>query len=170
MKLFINKRTAAIALLLAHLLISGCATAPPAAGLDEPQPVWPEAPAQARIQYLESISSAADMGIKKSFWARLGEFITGPASDRLVRPMAVVADTEEKIYVADPGARGVHRFDLRNGKYKLLTREKHLPLASPVGLAIGADNRVYVSDSGLGRFIRLRPRINTFHRWHWIAA
>ncbi len=157
MKQLFNIHYAVIALVLAQLLLSGCASSPPLDAAGEAQPVWPEAPALARIQYIKSISSAADVGIKKSLWARLGEFISGPTSDRLIRPMAVAADAEDRIYVADPGAKGVHRFDLSKGKYKLLQREKNLPLSSPVGLAIGPGNRVYVSDSGFGQIYSAAP-------------
>jgi len=155
MKTLFNNCNACFVILLLPLLLSSCAMQPSAQS--EPQPVWPEPPAPARIQYIKSIFNAEDTGITPSFWSRLIEFITGPDDNRLIRPMAVAVDSENIIYVADPGARGVHRFDPGNNEYKLLYREKQLPLVSPVGLAIGADDRVYVCDSGLGKIYSALP-------------
>jgi DNA-binding beta-propeller fold protein YncE len=150
------------AILLAGLctsvLLAACTPARQAAPGAALERIWPEPPAAPRIRYLRSFHNAEDLGIEKSFWQRLGEFISGPASSHLVRPMAVVTDASgELIYVADPGARGVHRFDVRRGKYKLLYRDNELPLHSPVGLALGPENRVYVTDAGLGQLFMVKP-------------
>ncbi len=147
-----------LALISAGLLLSGCTPAHKTTPATQVERVWPEPPAQPRIRYVKSVYSAEDLGIEKSFWKRLGEFIAGPSSTRLIRPMAVVVDTlNEIMYVADPGARGVHRFDLRGSSYKLLYRENDLPLPSPTGMALGPDNQVFVTDSGLGQLFIATP-------------
>jgi DNA-binding beta-propeller fold protein YncE len=51
--------------------------------------------------------------------------------------------------VADPGAKGVHRFDRERGRYALLQRDDELGLPSPVGLVPGPAGSVYVADSAL---------------------
>jgi sugar lactone lactonase YvrE len=142
-------------------LLSGCTPARNITPVTQAERVWPEPPAQPRIRYVKSVYSAEDLGIEKSFWKRLGEFITGPSSTRLVRPMAVVVDTSSEIvYVADPGARGIHRFDLRGASYQLLYRENNLPLPSPTGMALGADKRVFITDSSLGRLFVATPDVD----------
>ncbi|NHZ69634.1 MAG: 6-bladed beta-propeller [Thermotogales bacterium] len=151
-------RFALLALISTGPLLSGCTPARSTAPTEQAERVWPEPPAQPRIRYVKSIYSAEDLGIKKSFWKRLGEFIAGPSSTRLVRPMAVVVDTRNEImYVADPGARGVHRFDLRGSSYKLLHRKDNLPLPSPTGMALGPGSKVYITDSGLGQLFIATP-------------
>lgn len=151
-------RLVLLALISAGLLLCGCAPTRSVTPVTQAERVWPEPPAEARIRFVKSVYSAEDLGIKKSFWKRLGEFITGPSSTRLVRPMAVVMDPRREIlYVADPGARGIHRFDLRGSSYKLLRRENDLPLPSPVGMALGADHRVFITDSALGRLFVATP-------------
>ncbi|HHJ15240.1 MAG TPA: 6-bladed beta-propeller [Gammaproteobacteria bacterium] len=151
-------RFALLALISTGVLLGGCTPARNATPEQQVERVWPEPPEQPRIRFEKSISSAEDLGIEKSFWKRLGEFITGASSTRLVRPMAVVMDTRNEImYVADPGARGVHRFNLHDSSYKLLYREKNLPLTSPVGMALGPDNQVFIADSGLGQLFVATP-------------
>ena len=61
------------------------------------------------------------------------------------------------LYVADPGARGVHRFDTAGGNYSLITAADDLALPSPVGLARGAAGEVYVADSKLAQILVIRP-------------
>lgn len=109
-------------------------------------PVWPEPPEKARIAYLQSVTRAEDLGIEKGFWTRLSDWVFGEADHRLVRPMAVVV-LGRTLYVADPGARGVHRFDPDKGRHDLIAGPADAPLPSPVALARGSAGEVYVADS-----------------------
>lgn len=121
-----------------------------------PLPAWPPAPEKARVEFVRSFSCAEDLGIRKSFFARLKDFIFGEENSRIVRPMAVVADGNA-IFVADPGARGVHRFEAASGDYTLITGPDDAPLPSPVGLARGSGGDIYVADSALARVFVIRP-------------
>ena len=94
--------------------------------------------------------------IEKGLLARMGELLFGASDHRLVRPMAVIA-VGTTLYVADPGAQGVHRFDPANARYDLLRGPDDAPLLSPVALASGAAGEVYVSDSALARIFVIRP-------------
>jgi len=84
-----------------------------------------------------SFTGAEDLGIKKRFLQRLRIFVSGRSEERLVRPMAVVESPGNRYFVADPGVRGVHLFDLQRGRYRLIRRENGEPLPSSVGLAVG---------------------------------
>lgn len=70
--------------------------------------------------------------------------------------MAVI-EVDQVLYVADPGANGVHRFDRRENAYTLLHQEGNLALPSPVGLTRGDNGSVYVTDSALGAVFVLKP-------------
>jgi sugar lactone lactonase YvrE len=138
---------------VALLCAASCAFA---AAVEDALPVWPAAPEAARIRFVRSFACAEDLGIRKGFLARLKDFIFGEADSHVVRPMAVVADGEF-VYVADPGARGVHRFDVAGGDYALIGGPDDTPLPSPVGLARGADGEIYVTDSMLAQVFVIRP-------------
>ena len=75
----------------AMLLGAGCASTPEtdkaAAAV---QQVWPEPPAEPRLVYVRAFSRPADLGIRKSFFEKLGEFLFCTSDARLIRPMAVV--------------------------------------------------------------------------------
>jgi DNA-binding beta-propeller fold protein YncE len=138
-------------LLSLGLLLGACESSvkQPPEWADRERPVWPEAPAEPRMGFVMSFSGPEDLGISKGFMQRLAEFLTGPDDPRLIRPMAVAVGPQDVIYVADPGAKGVHRFDRQSGRYHLIRREGGQPLPSPVGLAAGPAGEIYVSDSEL---------------------
>jgi DNA-binding beta-propeller fold protein YncE len=132
------------------LLLATCGAAPTWAQAEQEKLVWPPSPAQSRIEFVKDFSRAADLGISKSFFDRLKDLLFGEAETRIIRPMAVVAGGGI-IFVADPGAKGVHRFDTNGGDYALITAADKTPLDSPVALARGARGDVYVADSRLAQ-------------------
>ena len=143
-----------VALLGMVLAVLACSST---AKLENPVPlVWPASPAEPRITYLKSFSRPEDLGITRGFFQRMADLLFGATEAHLVRPMAVVA-VGDLVYVADPGAKGVHRFDPKSGSYDLIRAPDDEPLPSPVGLARGVAGEVYVSDSALGKVFVIRP-------------
>jgi len=136
------------------VLITACAT------LDKKQLarsslVWPSPPASARIVFDQAFSTPEELGIGKGFWQWLGDIVFGADEDHMVRPMAVLA-VGDQIFVADPGARGVHRFDTGSQSYQLIQAKDEMILPSPVALAADKDGNVYVSDSKLAQLLQIR--------------
>jgi len=145
---------------LAALLLTACASQPQVTST-EPLPVWPAPPEAPRIAYIQSISQPEDLGINKGFFTKIYEFVVGSSDLRLIRPMAVIVTADGTIYVADPGSHGVHKFDIRQKQHSLIQRKDDQPLPSPVGLAIGSEGDVYVSDSALGEVFVIKPDAKT---------
>ncbi|MEW7987498.1 MAG: hypothetical protein AB2805_05695 [Candidatus Thiodiazotropha sp.] len=149
----------AIAALGFVVFFSSCAPSVKPSGptTNLPKPVWPSPPETARISFELSLTQPSDLGIKKGFFERFLELVVGEEDTRLIRPMAVAATAANVLYVADPGAKGVHRFDLSDNKYDLITRENGAPLPSPVGLASDGTGRAWVTDSVLGAIFLIEP-------------
>jgi DNA-binding beta-propeller fold protein YncE len=144
--------------LMFGLALAGCAR--PVQTVENKAPlVWPAAPDAPRIAYVKTFSRPDDLGISRGFLQRLADTLFGHDESRLVRPMAVVA-AGDILYVADPGAKGVHRFDQKRGRYDLIHAAGGGPLMSPVGLALGNAGEVYVSDSALATVFVIRPGAN----------
>jgi DNA-binding beta-propeller fold protein YncE len=137
------------------LAVAGCVQVPvpPEQG---GRPVWPPAPAEPRIEFVKTFSQPEHLDITKGLFRRIADVLFGASDDRLVRPMAIVV-VGPIVYVADPGAKGVHRFDSAAQRYDLLRAEGDRPLASPVGLARGRNGEVYVTDSASTRVLVIRP-------------
>ncbi len=114
--------------------------------------VWPEPPEKPRVQFVQTVITPEDLGIKKGFFRRLWEFFAGEdTADRILSPHGVVSDGEGKVYVADWGAGLVHYFDFVKKKYDSVSKTKLGPLASPIGVALDGDGVLYVTDSVLRR-------------------
>jgi len=147
-----------LAVLAAIVAIAGCQTAnfsTPSAEVHGPAEVslnivWPEPPEPARIRYLKSISMPEDLGIRRSFFGRIADSITGKAAARLVRPTGV-AERDGTVYVADPGAQAVWIFDPESGASTEVRQLGGDTLVSPVAVAAGRERQVFVADSMLGK-------------------
>ncbi|MEK7384695.1 MAG: hypothetical protein AAB262_15615 [Elusimicrobiota bacterium] len=130
-----------------------CLAAPYASALD-----WPEAPAPARLRFLESyVGTPGDgpgHGLGKVLMFLLG--INGRAADarRLRAPTGIFA-RGGVVYVADPGARGVLRYDEAKRKADWLPKGRGTRLVSPVAVVVAPDGRIFVADSALGKVLIL---------------
>jgi len=145
----------------------GCASAArPIFETPAPRLVWPPAPETARIEFVGEIRTSADLKAPRSGWQSLGDFLIGKkAADAFYGPRAVVVTEDGAgVWVADPGGRCLHRFDLRRRTYLKLRGTGSDSFLTPVGLCIGPDQSLYVFDSersavhqihdGDGRLIR----------------
>jgi sugar lactone lactonase YvrE len=122
--------------------------------------VWPAPPSAERIAFVMSFSEPEDLGIRKRVWQRLGALFSGAREERLARPVAVVEATGNRLFVADPGVRGVHMYDIEAGDYRLIRGAGDEPLPSPVGLAAGLSGEVYVTDSRQAKLYVIEPWSN----------
>jgi len=145
-----------LTLWLVAMVLSACASAPRAPTTPTKPLQYPPAPEAARLVYVKSFAVPEDLEIEKGFFERVIEFFAGAKDAHLVRPMAVLVQNGT-LYVADPGARGVHRFDLKNHRYLLIQRENDEPLLSPVALAATNDGEVLIVDSMLDQVFAIGP-------------
>src|SRR5574337_590173 len=110
--------------------------------------VWPLAPETPRVQFLKTVITPQDLGIKKGFFAKIWEFIAGADTvDHIVSPHGVAADGEGRMFVADWGGACVHSFDFEKKKYDRFSATKEGDLVSPIGVALDGEGLLYVSDS-----------------------
>lgn len=124
-------------------------------GQERKRIVWPSAPDRPRIEFLYAVSGVKDIGIEKSIFKKMWEWITGPDAEEgfLVKPMSVTTDKEGRMYVTDPGAKCVHIFDRFAKEYKSIKGDDKIKLESPVAVAVAQNNLIYVSDSELKKVI-----------------
>jgi DNA-binding beta-propeller fold protein YncE len=116
-----------------------------------PPIVWPPppTPSPARIRYVGQLHSAADLKPPPKPFQALGNLLVGAQEpERLYGPRAVLrTEPGGLVWIADPGGRCVHVFDLERRQYKKIERAGDSHLLSPVGLCPGPDQSVYVCDS-----------------------
>ncbi len=113
-----------------------------------------------RLSYERSFSTERDVRRKPGFWAKLANFIAGEAETHgLVRPYSVAVDSRGRAIITDPGARGVHIFDLAQNKYKFIERQEKRKdaMLSPQCVAVDAEDNIYVTDSEEGKIFVFDP-------------
>ena len=119
---------------------------------------WPGAPDPARLRFVEAYSgmpgSAPGHGIGKVWKFLLGITGVNSGSRRLVSPTGIFA-RGGIVYVADPGAHGVLRYDEAGKKADWLPKGRKPRLVSPVAVAVSPDGKIFVADSELGKVFAL---------------
>lgn len=135
-------------------LLASCGS-PRGPGLERdattPSLVWPPPPEASRIMYLRSIATPNDVGITKSFFRRVVEFITGPEQERIAQPYGVHVDTQNRIFVVDSAAKFVHLFDYLGGSYTRIPGRASEDLRFPIDVALDDQGRLYVTDAEGGK-------------------
>jgi DNA-binding beta-propeller fold protein YncE len=136
---------------LVALAASGCGTSPSLGAAKEisaERPVWPKPPDPPRIRYLRSVAGPEDLGVERSFWRRIIDFVSARGPGHFVRPTGV-AEHDGVLYVADPGARALWILDPGRGRFVKLAQVGEQALVSPVAVAVRPDGAVFLADSGL---------------------
>lgn len=100
------------------------------------------------LTWERNLSSEAEVKTNHGFWNKVWDVVAGePEYRSLVQPYAIAVDSRQRLIVTDPGASGVHIFDLAQHKYKLLQRRQ---MVRPQGVAVDAQDNIYVTDSEAG--------------------
>ena len=96
---------------------------------------------------MRSLYSEEDIGRDATFNEKLVEFIAGkkPPANRIAEPMGLaVSDDGHRLYVSDYAQLAVFVFDFASKKFTKIGKEA--PLARPMGIALDADENLYVAE------------------------
>ena len=113
-------------------------------------------------------SSADDVKREHPVLDRTLDIIAGTADpearvDAMRSPSAVTTDSNQRVFVADPGAQTVHIFDFIRAKYGRLDRRGDR-LHVPVALAVDSQDNLYVVDQ-TSRTILVYDSAGKFRRY-----
>ena len=113
-----------------------------------------------KLVFEGTVSTERDVRPKRGFFKKMMDVMVGaPDVHFMVRPFSVVTDSRGRIIVSDPGAGGVHIFDLKEQKYKFLSRKEKSKeaMTTPQCVAVDAKDNIYVTDSELGKIFVFEP-------------
>ncbi len=161
-------------MLLAALLLAGCAGVEPVRGTmsytqdaRSESPRWPAPPEVTRFVFSGTLTGEqnfrGDAG-NRSALQRFGRWLVGlDAASRvpvvLQRPAALVGDERGRLFVSDTSRQAVFVFDERAGELQVWDRAGGaLNLVAPSGLALGANGELFVADAELAMVVRLDAR------------
>jgi DNA-binding beta-propeller fold protein YncE len=112
---------------------------------------WPPPPAEPYIVYVRDICGPKDIGVRASFFSRLGNALTGVGKDakRMDRPFGLTLDAENNLVVTDTGTSAVDYLDLSAKKWLHFTSAGGKSFVSPVA-AVHQAKTFIVADSAAG--------------------
>lgn len=131
-------------LVLLGLVLQGCATTTPRKEAAAPV-IFPPPPAQARVQYLGSISSPADLPQSQSGFA---DFVLGskPLLYPLAKPISALL-RGNRLYVCDTVFNSVIVYDLVTGDAHPLAGDRGIgKIQQPNNITFDDEGRLYVAD------------------------
>jgi DNA-binding beta-propeller fold protein YncE len=136
----------ALPFLVAAAIASGCAHPARTIGTRQPgDPAWPRGDAL-QIAYVGEIRGPENLGIKKGFFRRVWDFVTGRDDvEGLYRPYGVAVDGAGRIAIADPGRRTVHLYDPARGRTRRIESAHGARLVYPIAVAF-AGRTLLVAD------------------------
>jgi DNA-binding beta-propeller fold protein YncE len=157
--------------LIAVLLLAGCATAPtemyyfPEGRTPDAELVWPGPPAAARLSYAGELIGEQNFrraaGAEEGAAVRVLRWIAGVAgaNDRarqLLRPQSGMVDSRGRILVTDAGREAVLVFDESATRLGVWDEaEPGRGFLSPVGIAGDGAGGYLVADADIGHLVRL---------------
>jgi DNA-binding beta-propeller fold protein YncE len=130
------------------ILLSGCATQPSGDSEENIKLVWPAPPLPKRIAFVRSIYGEKDINEDNTFKPDLVDFLSGkkPPENRITEPMGIaVSDDGERLFVSDFVQLAVYEFDFGKKKFTKINKDKQLE--RPAGIALDADENIYVVES-----------------------
>ena len=118
--------------------------------------VWPPPPDPPRIRFVGTFATTKDLNVKRESFLGLADFILGDEKpEELTGPRSVaLAPGGRWLWVADPGRRALHRFDLELREYARIERAGGAPLQTPVWVSPGPEGRMLVCDSRARAILR----------------
>jgi DNA-binding beta-propeller fold protein YncE len=142
--------------LLAGCLAS-CAARPRETAVPTPAAVWPPAPAEPRITYVQELRGPRDIGQKPSIWRTVGNWITGDTGEslNLRKPFAVALDENGNLCITDTDAKLVCFCDFAHKRWHRFDGVGKIKFASPVAVA-SRHGVFYVADSELAKVFAFR--------------
>lgn len=142
-----NQWVKSIAVFGMFALLMGCANS---AQRLKPAPdhlVWPPPPEIPRIQFVAGVSTPRDMGIGRSIFRKMFDYLVGRKPAAMVSPYGIEVDPEGRVYVVDTYLKTVHVFDVPGNGYYQFPKEPGA-LEFPVDLSIDHETGlIYVTDS-----------------------
>lgn len=135
-------------------------------GKEAQRVMWPAPPEVPRYMYageltgesnFKSLDDERRKGLQGLFNWVVGLFESQPVEVVLQRPQSGAIDEQRgRIYVTDVSRQGVYVFDQKQGRLLLWEYARGFRrFVAPIGVALGAEGEVLVSDAELGMVVRL---------------
>lgn len=139
-------RGASVVAAFAIGLLAGCA-GPTEFVNRPPRPMaWPATDAVPRVDLEFLYGGTQDTVRHPGFFGWIARLFVGEEEQRLVSPAGLASDGDV-LWIADPGAKCVHRLSLSTGDHRQTTGLPDQRFETPIGVAVLPDGRAVVTDA-----------------------
>lgn len=127
---------------------------------------WPAAAQPLTFEHMLTLGGQEGVNPHQRFTGRLGKLVFGKPEhvSPVMVPDSVTVDRDERVWITDRAAAGVHMFDVLVDKYKFLQGGGGLNFQCPAGIDSDGAGRIYVVDSCLG-WVFIFERDGSFDRF-----
>ncbi|MDD2790950.1 MAG: 6-bladed beta-propeller [Sulfurimonas sp.] len=108
--------------------------------------VWPCPPDEPRIEYVTSAHNFKDLGMQKSFFSKVYDFVIGDEEPVISSPFGIHTD-EERVYVTDTSSKALHIFDKKDNEHIVIRGTDKETFLYPIDVLADAKGNIFVSDS-----------------------
>lgn len=115
-------------------------------GANSAKLVWPPPPDEAKIEFVASVVSSKELGIKKSFFSKVIDFVLGEDEAPLSAPFGVHAD-KERVFTTDIVHKALYVFDKKENEIIKIDGSKKEKFLYPIDVATDSRGNIFVSDS-----------------------
>lgn len=151
-----STRRAALALMMAVcLLLGGCNSTPTGPRLPATPVFYPPLPQKPRIQFLCTLSGAADVEPPPGFLERfiVGQSKEDVAARTIARPYGLTLWNGE-LYVCDTGGSKAAVFDLKRRRFKAFGQTGDQRLQTPINVSVSPDGTKFITDTKAGLILK----------------
>ncbi|MDQ1264829.1 MAG: hypothetical protein QG559_1830, partial [Campylobacterota bacterium] len=115
-------------------------------GANAPKLVWPSPPDEPRIEFVASVKDYKDCGIKKSFFAKVYDFLLGEDEKPFIAPFGTHAE-KDRVFVSDIATKVLYVFDKKEHKVLTIEGSNKESFLYPIDIVTDKSGNIYVSDS-----------------------
>lgn len=156
-----RRRRLALVASMMFFLMAPFLLAAPAKGKPQRVPAPPDLLLEGgrKLTFESSFSSEREIR-KPGFWGKVLDVVAGePEMHELVRPYSIAVDSRGRAIISDPGAGGIHIFDIEHHKYKFIERKEKQsdPMLEPQCITVDDHDTIYATDSKSGKVFVFSP-------------
>lgn len=137
------------------LLMAGCASAPEV----KQRYFWPPLPDEPKVEWVGAYRSQLDMP-RTAFEKFMENLVGAPEALRLNRPVGIVSDGGDRVYISDSILSNVVVFDFKKREVTylgIMKPDEMVPFRHPSGLALDREKNLYVCDTAEKRIYVFSP-------------
>ncbi len=117
------------------------------------------------IEWVGAYNNRVDTGFEPGLGDRIADLLFGKKQINLMNPFNLVVDAERRQWVLDQARHSLFCLDFEEGEITQYYPENDMRLKAPVGICLGDNKNMFISDSELNRVYRFNSEDKQFEEF-----